>query len=71
MTALLEILKAMGGITVVLVAWLAVQRAWGRAFPGRAPGGDALQGRTGCHGCTCDGTCENKTTARDAALDTN
>jgi hypothetical protein len=41
------------GITALValaLAWTVVQRAWVRAFPGVAPGGDALAGRR-CDGC--------------------
>jgi hypothetical protein len=34
--------------------WLAVQRLWQRQFPEHDAGdGDALAGRSGCHGCNC------------------
>lgn len=42
-------------VAACAVAWLAVQRAWMRSFPGAAPDPDALSGRLGCHGC---GECE-------------
>jgi hypothetical protein len=43
----------------LLVAWVGVQVAWNRAFPGLAPGGDALAGRERCTGCGgCGDRCE-------------
>jgi len=48
---------AIAGMMVISCFWLAVQRLWLRHFretaePGGA-GGDALAGRSGCHGCNC------------------
>jgi len=59
-------LTAIVGMIVISSGWLAVQRLWLRQFPGPlAPGGDgdgdALAGRSGCHGCNCDPTaCERE-----------
>ncbi len=53
-----ELLKATVGIAVLLTVWLAVQRAWQGAFRGNATDGDALAGRTGCHGCSAESPCE-------------
>ena len=39
------------GLAVVLVLWLAVQRAWSRIFPESSDDPDPLAGRLGCHGC--------------------
>ncbi|KAA1259185.1 hypothetical protein LF1_17140 [Rubripirellula obstinata] len=55
---LLTLVKAMLGVTTILVAWLAVQWSWIRVT-GAANGQDALQGRLGCHGCRCDSQCDN------------
>jgi hypothetical protein len=42
-------------------AWVGVQVAWNRAFPGVAPGGDALAGRERCSGCGgCGDRCERE-----------
>ncbi len=57
---------AIAGMIVISGGWLAVQRLWLRQFPDSpAPGGDAdgdaLAGRSGCHGCNCDPTsCERE-----------
>jgi hypothetical protein len=51
-----------GVVTLVAltVGWALVQGAWARTFPERSPGGDAMAGRLGCHGCTsCENPCEN------------
>jgi hypothetical protein len=59
---------AIAGMIVISCGWLAVQRLWLRQFPDSlAPGGnvdgDALAGRSGCHGCKCDPTaCERELT---------
>ena len=55
-------LTAIAGMIVISGGWLAVQRLWLRQFPDSpAAGGDALAGRSGCHGCNCDPTaCERK-----------
>lgn len=48
-------------VVACAVGWLAVQRAWMRAFPGAAPDPDALSGRLGCHGCgECTKRCERR-----------
>ena len=46
---------AIGGVTAILMVWLAVQRVWARVFDV----GDAhvLQVRDDCTGCTHGGTC--------------
>ncbi|MCB1689935.1 MAG: hypothetical protein KDI33_15670 [Halioglobus sp.] len=47
-------LTAIGAMIFISVSWLAVQRLWLRQFPERSgPEGDALSGRSGCHGCDC------------------
>ena len=38
-------------IVLVMVAWVGVQLAWKRCFPGVWADPDALAGRMGCHGC--------------------
>ena len=39
--------------------WALVQGAWRKTFPERSPGGDALAGRLGCHGCnSCEDPCD-------------
>ena len=49
-------------LVLISVAWLAVQRLWQRHFPGQAEA-DALQGRSGCHNCSCGaGECRESTT---------
>jgi len=65
-TSLSTFFTAIGGMIVISCGWLAVQRLWLRQFPGPlAPGGDgdgdALAGRSGCHGCKCGPAgCERK-----------
>jgi len=51
-------LTGIGVVAGLAAAWVAVQVAWRRAFPGPEPDADALAGRLGCHGCACGKTCE-------------
>jgi hypothetical protein len=47
-------------LVALALAWTVVQRAWAVRFPDSAPGGDALAGRLGCHGCgRCTNQCAN------------
>ena len=48
------------GIAVLLAAWLAVQRAWARAFPDASGDPDPLAGRLGCRGCGCGEVCRRR-----------
>lgn len=61
-------LSSFAGIAVlvgVVLAWVGVQAAWNRAFPGVAPGGDALAGRERCSGCGgCADRCERDEDSR-------
>ncbi len=36
---------------LLVVAWVGVQNAWRRVFPGGSADADALSGGAGCHGC--------------------
>lgn len=54
-----ELWKALAGIGVILGLWLLVQRTFRRAA-GLAVDADPLAGHFRCHGCTCEGACENK-----------
>jgi hypothetical protein len=49
---------------VVLVCWVAVQRAWQRAFPDADGDPDALAGRMGCHGTCAPEDCERRCPGR-------
>jgi hypothetical protein len=57
-------LSSLTGVAVlvgVVAAWVGVQAAWNRTFPGVAPGGDALAGRERCSGCGgCADRCERE-----------
>ena len=61
-TLLGTLLTAVAGMIVISGSWLAVQRLWQRHVPEQDDGsGDALAGRSGCHGCTCGPTgCERE-----------
>ena len=49
-----------GTLVGLAVLWALVQGAWRKTFPERSPGGDALAGRLGCHGCnSCDTPCDS------------
>lgn len=56
---LLELLEAVLGIAVILGGWIAVQRCSQRSA-GRPADADPLDGYFRCHGCTCDGACDNR-----------
>ena len=48
----------LAAVVGVMLAWVAVQGAWRRAFPDAVADPDVLAGRMGCHSCTgsdCDG----------------
>ena len=49
---------ALIGLLAVLVAWVAVQCAWRRVFPGAFADPDVLAERMGCHACGCTEICE-------------
>ena len=53
---------AVGLLAVVALAvgWVAVQRAWARAFPDAFDDPDVLAERAGCHGCGCTTDCRKK-----------
>ncbi|KAB2968544.1 MAG: hypothetical protein F9K18_02625 [Thermoanaerobaculia bacterium] len=54
-------LFGVGALVGLALAWAGVQSLWRHAFPDAAPGGDALAGRLGCHGCdSCDKACEGR-----------
>jgi hypothetical protein len=52
-----ELAKVLIGMAVILGAWLAVQMAWRRVFPGTPADEDVLAGRFGCHGCSRETEC--------------
>ncbi len=49
---------ALIGLLVVLAAWVAVQSAWRRTFPGAFSDPDVLAERMGCRDCGCTKVCE-------------
>jgi hypothetical protein len=53
-----QLLTGVGLVLALMLGWLAVQRAWARAFG--AEGGDALAGRTGCAGAACARACDGR-----------
>lgn len=53
-----------GALLLLSAAWLAVQRAWRRAFADLTEEPDALAGRSRCHGCTGPKDCRRKQTNR-------
>ena len=46
------------GIVVMSLAWVGVQVAWRKVFPGVCADPDVLAGRTGCRGYGCTDDCE-------------
>lgn len=62
-------LAHLAGLAVLiglLLAWVAVQRAWLRVFAGDGAGPDALAGRA-CAGTGCAEVCERRTCEGDGA----
>lgn len=56
---MLGLLLAVLALVALLVAWVAVQRAWHRAFADDVDDVDALASRGRCQGCICsDGICQ-------------
>ncbi len=47
-------------VAALAVGWVAVQRAWARAFPDAFDDPDVLAGRAGCHGCGCTTPCPRR-----------
>ena len=50
-------LTGVGGVVAIAVAWVGVQSAWRRVFPGASSDPDTLAHRMGCHGCSCTVDC--------------
>lgn len=50
-------LFSMLAVAVLAAAWLAVQLAWSRSFPGEGAEPDALARRGGCGDCAHPGPC--------------
>jgi len=53
------------GIVALAVGWVAVQRAWARAFPDAFDDPDVLAGRGGCDGCGCVTVCQRRRTREE------
>ena len=47
-------------MVVLAVAWVGVQSAWRRTFPGAMADPDVLAGRMGCHGCDSTEDCDRR-----------
>jgi hypothetical protein len=52
-----ETLLSALGVALMAAAWLGVQLAWGRGFPGDGSEPDVLARRGGCGGCDHGGRC--------------
>jgi hypothetical protein len=48
------------GVVALAVSWVAVQRAWARAFPDAFDDPDVLAERAGCQGCGCTTICQRR-----------
>lgn len=53
-------LIGIGAILALLAIWVAVQIGWRKVFADVWSDPDALAGRMGCHGCSCETVCERK-----------
>lgn len=61
MIAMLEsYLLGIGLVIGLMLGWVAVQAAWGKAFPEATMDSDVLAHRLGCGGCGCSTQCERK-----------
>ncbi len=58
-----------GVLLLVLVAWVAVQRAWRRSFPELVSDPDVLAARMSCHGCGCTLVCARDPSRRAGACE--
>ena len=56
---MMDALVAVTGTIVVAVAWVFVQLAWRREFPAHGGDPDALAGRTDCHSCEDNHSCQS------------
>ncbi len=57
----LEVAFAAAGILLIVGAWVAVQRAWARQFPGVSPDPDVLADRIDCGACADKAICTQAT----------
>ncbi len=57
---MMHVAVALLGTVTVAVGWVLVQIAWRHAFPAQGGDPDALAGRTDCHSCESNGSCETK-----------
>lgn len=51
-------------LALALAAWVGVQAAWRRTFPGACSDPDVLAARRGCTGCDSAETCERRDAER-------
>ena len=54
---MLSYLTGMLGVAALAAAWVAIQIAWGRSFPGDESEPDVLARRRDCSGCSHLGAC--------------
>lgn len=54
-------------LLLLLVAWVAVQQAWRKAFPDAGRDADALEGRLGCHGTCASAVCPRRSSEGSCA----
>jgi len=65
--ALVRLATALAALSLLAAGWVAVQRAWRRAFPEAGDDPDALAGRTGCHGACAPSDCARRCPERRRA----
>lgn len=61
------LITTLATISLLLLLWLVIQRAWQRSFPEIA-GNDALAGQFRCGNCGCGSVCER--TGEDVTRET-
>ena len=55
-----SLIIGVGGIIIMMVGWVLVQRLWGQTFSEHLVDEDVMAGRTKCSNCGCTTVCENR-----------
>lgn len=55
-----SLITGIGGVLLMLLLWIAVQRAWGYTFAEHISDEDVLAERRSCSNCGCTTVCRRK-----------